>query len=51
LCHRIKFALLLFMNRCFKHGIIEKYHVTLAGILFLVCTPSTSPGSSRGILY
>jgi hypothetical protein len=43
--------LVLFMNRSFKCGIIGKYHITLAGTLFLVHSSSTSPASSLGILY
>ena len=51
LCHRINLAFVLFMNKCFRHGISGKYHITLAGTLFFICIPSTSSGSSRGILY
>jgi hypothetical protein len=51
LYHRINFALVLFINRHFKHGIIGKYHITLAGTLILELTPSTSSVSSLGILY
>src|SRR4051812_33291752 len=39
------------MNRRFNRGIIGAYHITLAGTLFLGHSPSTSPGSSRLILY
>src|SRR3989337_1441023 len=51
LCHRINLACSLFMNRRFSCGIIGAYHITLAGTLFLGRSPSTSPGSSRLILY
>src|SRR3990170_2339197 len=51
LCHRINLACSLFLNRCFNRGIIGAYHITLAGTLFLGGSPSTSPGSSRLILY
>ena len=51
LCHRINLAFVLFMNKRFRRGIRGKYHITLAGTLFLTRIPSTSPGSSRGILY
>src|SRR6185503_5275576 len=50
LCHRINLALSLFLNRCFKCGIIGKYHMTFAGTLFQGGFPSTSPGSSFLIL-
>ena len=50
LCHRINLALSLFLNRCFKCGIIGEYHMTLAGTLFRGFSPSTSPGSSFLIL-
>ena len=51
LCHRNNFACSLFLNRRFKRGIIGAYHITLAGIFFRGRSPSTSPGSSRLILY
>src|SRR5688572_32209679 len=51
LCHRINLAFALFLNKRFKCGIIGKYHITFAGTLFLGDCPSTSPGSSRLILY
>jgi hypothetical protein len=51
LCHHNDFACSLFLNKCFKRGIIGAYHITLAGILFLGCLTSTSPGSSHLILY
>src|SRR3989337_3243086 len=51
LCHRINLACSLFLNKCFSRGIIGAYHITLAGTLFLGRSPSTSPGSSRLILY
>src|SRR3954466_11316831 len=51
LCHCINLACSLFMNRRFYHGIIGGYHITLAGTLFLGGSPSTSPESSRLILY
>ena len=51
LCHGINLAFVLFMNKHFRRDIREKYHITLAGTLFLIRIPSTSPGSSRGILY
>src|SRR3954470_14536014 len=51
LCHRINLACSLFLNRCFNRGIIGAYQITLAGTLFLWGSPSTSPGSSRLILY
>jgi hypothetical protein len=35
LCHHSNFAYSLFLNKCFKRGIIRAYHITLAGILFL----------------
>ena len=51
LCHRINFAFVLFMNKCFRCGIRGKYHITFAGTLFLIRILSSSPGSSRLILY
>src|SRR3989337_3163541 len=51
LCHRNNLACSLFLNRRFNRGIIGAYHITLAGTLFLGHSPSTSPGSSRLILY
>src|SRR3990170_7992672 len=51
LCHRINLACSLFLNRRFNRGIIGAYHITLAGTFFLGGSPSTSPGSSRLILY
>ena len=51
LCHRINLAFVLFMNKRFRCGIRGKYHITLADTLFLIRILSTSPGSSRGILY
>src|SRR3954469_3879497 len=51
LCHRNNLACFSFMNRRFNRGIIGAYHITLAGTLFLGFSPSTSPGSSRLILY
>ena len=48
LCHRFNLAFVLFMNKHFRRGIRGKYHITLAGTLFLTRIPSTSPGSSRG---
>src|SRR5918995_963144 len=51
LCHRINLACSSFLNRHFNRGIIGAYHITLAGSLFLGRSPSTSPGSSRLILY
>src|SRR3954471_12910595 len=51
LCHRINLACSSFLNRRFNHGIIGAYHITLAGTLFLGGSQSTSPGSSRLILY
>src|SRR3989337_397690 len=51
LCHRNNLACSLFLNRRFNRGIIGAYHITLAGTLFLGRSPSTSPGSSRLILY
>ena len=51
LCHRINLAFSLLLNKRFRRGIIGKYHITLDGILFGVGSPSTSPGSSRLILY
>ena len=51
LCRRINLAFVLFMNKHFRHGIRGKYHITLAGTLFLTPIPSTSPGSSQGTLY
>ena len=50
-CHRIILACDLFLKNRFSLGIIGKYHITLAGILFFKGCPSTSPGSSRLILY
>ena len=44
-------ASILFMNKHFRRGIRGKYYITLAGTLFLTRIPSTSPRSSRGILY
>ena len=51
LCHRINLAFVLFTNKLFRRGIRGKYHITLAVTLFLTRIPSTSPRSSRGILY
>ena len=51
LCHRINLAFVLFLNKRFKHGIIRKYHITLAGTFSLAGSPSTSPGSFCLILY
>src|SRR3954471_6560875 len=51
LCHCINMSCSLFLKRCFNRGIIGSYHITLAGTLFLGGSPSTSPGSSRLILY
>src|SRR6266566_442961 len=51
LCHRINLACSLFLNKRFNRGIIGAYHITLVGTLFPVRWPSTSPGSSRLILY
>src|SRR3954467_917812 len=51
LCHHINLACSLFLNRRFNRGIIGAYHITLGGTLFLRGSPSTSPGSSRLILY
>src|SRR5688572_29725346 len=51
LCHRINLAFALFLNKCFKHGIIGKYHITFTGTLFLGGCPLTSPGSSCLMLY
>src|ERR1041385_8626680 len=51
LCHRNNIACSLFLNRRFNRGIIGAYHITFAGTLFLRGSPSTSPGSSRLILY
>src|SRR3954470_5151037 len=51
LCHRINLACSPFLNRRFNRGIIGAYHITFAGTLFLGGSPSTSPGSSRLILY
>ena len=36
LCHRINFAFVLFMNKCFRRGIKGKYHITFASTLFLI---------------
>src|SRR3954463_2520836 len=51
LCHRINLACSSFLNRSFNRGIIGAYHIILAGTLFLGGSPSTSPSSSRLILY
>src|SRR3954468_4726174 len=51
LCHRNNLACSLFLNKRFNRGIIGAYHITLAGTLFRGGSPSTSPGSSRLILY
>src|SRR3954471_4656376 len=51
LCHRINLACSPFLNRCFNRSITEAYHITFAGTLFLGGSLSTSPGSSRLILY
>ena len=51
LCHRINLAFSLFLNKCFKRGIIGEYHMILAGTLFRGRSPSTSPGLSFRILY
>src|SRR5215216_3346612 len=51
LCHHINLACSLFLNRHFNRGIIGASHITLAGTLFLGRWPSTSPGSSRLVLY
>ena len=50
LCHRINLAFSLFLNRCFKRGIIGEYHMTFTGTLFRGCSPSTSTRSSFLIL-
>src|SRR4051812_39486436 len=51
LCHRNNLACSLFLNIRFNRGIIGAYHITLAGTLFMGCSPSTSPaGPSRLIL-
>jgi hypothetical protein len=51
LCHCINLAWALFLNRRLRHGITGKYHITLAGTLFLFGSPSISPGCSRSTLY
>src|SRR3954464_11581224 len=51
MCHRNNLACSLFLKRRFNRGIIGAYHITLAGTFFLGASPSTSPGSSRLILY
>src|SRR4051812_20579041 len=51
LCHPNNLACSLFLNKSFNCGIIGAYHITLAGTLFRGGFPSTSPGSSRLILY
>src|SRR3954463_8527372 len=51
LCHRNNLACSLFLNKRFNRGIIGAYHITLAGTHFLGGSPSTSPWSSRLILY
>src|SRR3954469_23683949 len=51
LCHRNNLACSLFLNMHFNLGIIGAYHITLAGTLFRRDSSSTSPGSSRLILY
>src|SRR5215216_5682795 len=51
LCHHINLACSSFLNRRFNRCIIGEYHITLAGTLFLGRSLSTSPGSSRLILY
>src|ERR1043165_3442071 len=51
LCHCINLACSSFLNRRFNRGIIGAYHISLAGTHFLGGSPSTSPGSSRLILY
>src|SRR3954467_11286493 len=51
LFHRINLACSSFLNIRFNLGIIGAYHITLVGTLFLGGSPSTSPGSSRLILY
>ena len=40
LCHHINLAFVLFMNKHFRLGIRGKYHITLAGTLFLTRIPS-----------
>src|SRR3954467_5514558 len=51
LCHCINLACSSFLNRRFNRRIIGAYHITFTGTLFLGGSPSTSPGSSRLILY
>ena len=48
LCHRINLAFVLFMNICFRHGIIGKYHITLACTLLLIRMPSTRLDHLKG---
>lgn len=51
MCHRIILVCFLLQNKRFKHSIIEKYHIILAGILFIEGSHSTSSRSSHLILY
>src|SRR3954467_9018932 len=51
LCHPNNLACYLFLNMRFNLGIIGAYQITLEGTLFRRGSPSTSPGSSRLILY
>jgi hypothetical protein len=51
LCHHNNLVCSLFLNKRFNRGIIGAYPITLAGTLFLGCSPSTSPGSAPLILY
>ena len=51
LCHRNNLACSLFLNKRFSRGIIGAYHITLAETLLRGGSPSSSPGSSRPILY
>jgi hypothetical protein len=51
LCHHNNLTCSLFLNKHFNCGIIEAYHITLAGTLFLGHSASTSPGASHLILY
>jgi hypothetical protein len=51
LCHIIILVCSLLREKHFKHGIIGKYHMTLADIFLLEGSPWTSKGLSHRILY
>lgn len=51
MCHCIILVCFLLQKKRFKHGIIEKYYIILACILFIEGSHSTSSESSHLILY